>query len=570
MRVISDAGSMGMGDDDNKDCLRWIIGKGLVHHDGWDRRVDPVTVVRWAGIDTIDSEVVHREIGWICGEEELVDFAGGMFVFERGDPPHPDITRVLRGMPYWGDGVTISTTENGMIESYPLRPRVRVPSRPVIVTAVYDVRGMECGSSPIVGRGVRTADTYLQLAAWYNTIGSIPLVVFTSSDLQERVATVLADRPQETTRIIVQSFEDTPYYTYRETIRQRTETYTVHNRNAEKDTILYMILMHNKFHFLDEAIRREKEMFFDHGVTHWIWMDFGICHIAQDPHLVRSWSARMPDRIRIMAVTPWDILYPPDGAAAAEYDRQCHSFWYHFVAGGVFSGSTRHMTWLIDAYHERFRKILLVEEHYQIDEVILALLARDHPENFCFYFGDYPSILRNYASPLGCHWILDYHADKYRVENPSTRAMFLRMIEYVYGLWSVHPHYCQKLREWIQWLRKSYAPSSPAPMELAVMEARLSDATTASSVDIESDQGYKSGDHVLTIPPMERLLEILPQLVSDLEPQGSIQIVRVSPDGDKNHDSLPDRPFPWVHEAIEIHLKGADQRVRTSRLIQSG
>lgn len=320
-------------------------------------------------------------------------------------------------------------------------------------------------------------------------------MVFTSTDLRDRVAAVLSGRPEQTTRIVVRPFEDTPYYAYHETIRQRMETYTVHNRSAEKDTVLYIIITHNKFHFLDEAIRREREMFADRCVTHWIWMDFGICHIADDPHLIRSWIARVPDRIRIMAVTPWDIMYPPEGSDTAQYDRMRHSFWYHFVAGGVFSGSTRHMRWLIEAYRERFLQILLVEKYYQIDEVILALLARDHPEQFCFYFGDYPSIIRNYALPLGCHWILDYHAERYRC-NPSMRSMFLRMIEYVYGLWSVHPHYHQKVRDWIQSIRQCYEPGS-IPLELTAMEAGLHDPKAP--VEIASDLD-KDGDRAQTVP----------------------------------------------------------------------
>jgi len=297
-----------------------------------------------------------------------------------------------------------------------------------VVSAIYDIRTMERDAD----RDTKKLDCYLENGRWWRDLDpAIPLVVFTSEDLVNEIRGIIGPRPN--THVIAQTFTETLYYQYLDLLTRRQEEYIILNRHPDKDTPLYIILMCNKMYFLERVLEMPEFV----GATHAVWVDFGIRHVANHVEQINSWIRLVPDKIRIMAVSPWDRMYPPPGTSLREHDRVLHSYWYHFVAGGLFSGGRVYMQWLVKKFEEYFRRILIAEHYYQNDQVILSMLARDYPDHFSFYFGDYSAIVENYWFPSETLWLIERHVERYHEALPERNPMMDRLLEYLRH----HPRY---------------------------------------------------------------------------------------------------------------------------------
>jgi len=253
-------------------------------------------------------------------------------------------------------------------------------SEPTIVSMFYKIRekeniNLDCSLNHPIERYLKFADEYI-LKLPYN------LIVFTDSI---DVADYIREKRKEKLYIFNVPFEDTHYYKHLTTIVELQSKFNIINGNREHETPLYIILNNNKFYFMEKAI--ELNPF---NSEHFIWIDFGINHVAKNPEKINEWFLFIPDKIKQLCINPY--IENIDNKTMFKYI-------YHHIAGGLFSGSKENLLKYCNLFKEKTEQIYS-EEWYQIDEAVMTMVQRENPDLFDLYYGDYQGIISNYISPI--------------------------------------------------------------------------------------------------------------------------------------------------------------------------
>ena len=146
--------------------------------------------------------------------------------------------------------------------------------------------------------------------------------------------------------------------------------------------------------------------------SHFIWMDFGINHIAQNTEKIHEWINLVPDKIKQLCINPY--IENID-------NKQMFQYIYHHTAGGLFSGSKENMLKYIELFKKKTEQIYN-ENWYQIDEAVMTMVQRENPDLFNFYYGDYKSIVSNYLKPIHDIELVIINAQKYIDANKTKEA----------------------------------------------------------------------------------------------------------------------------------------------------
>ena len=64
--------------------------------------------------------------------------------------------------------------------------------------------------------------------------------------------------------------------------------------------------------------------------THFIWMDFGINHVAKNTEKIHEWVYHIPDKIKQLCINPY---------LENDNRKDFIKYIYHHTAGGLFSGN---------------------------------------------------------------------------------------------------------------------------------------------------------------------------------------------------------------------------------------
>jgi hypothetical protein len=253
---------------------------------------------------------------------------------------------------------------------------------PTIVTSFYNIRKTENNEA-----NTRTILKYLELASKFILKLPYPLIIFVDNNDNDIIDFINEHRKnyKNITFLRKINIEDTHYYKHIDRLTQLQNEYTIYNLDKNKDTPLYITLTNNKFYFLKSAIKMNP-----FESSHFIWMDFGINHCAQNCEKFHEWVVKVPDKIKQLCINP--------------FIEQCnykHFFQniYHHLASGVFSGSSENMLKYCNLFENKIDEIYN-EGWYQLEEAVMTILHRDYPEMFDLYFGDYNSIISNYLEPV--------------------------------------------------------------------------------------------------------------------------------------------------------------------------
>jgi hypothetical protein len=122
---------------------------------------------------------------------------------------------------------------------------------------------------------------------------------------------------------------------------------------------------------------------------HFVWMDFGINHVAKSPETIHSWIHQIPDKIRQLSINPFCESIDP---------KQYFTNVWHNIAGGLFTGSKENLLKYVELFKEKTKQIY-EEGWYQMDEAIVTIISRENPQLFDLYYGDYEGIIANYLKP---------------------------------------------------------------------------------------------------------------------------------------------------------------------------
>lgn len=254
---------------------------------------------------------------------------------------------------------------------------------PTFVTCFYDIRKLE----NIDKKHNRQIDKYLELASQFYLKLPYPIIFFTDDD--EIMLFVKKKREENgllhLTDLYHEPFENTYFYHTKNKIEELQKEFFIMNGDRNHETPLYIILNNNKFHFIEKSI--EKNPF---QSTHFIWMDFGINHVAKNTEKIHEWVHHVPDKIKQLCINPY----------LENEDRKIFfKYIYHHTAGGLFSGNIHYLKIYIQKFKDMIEKIYS-ENWYQIDEAIMTMVQRDNIDIFDLYYGDYEGIISNYMKPI--------------------------------------------------------------------------------------------------------------------------------------------------------------------------
>lgn len=292
------------------------------------------------------------------------------------------------------------TCNNPIKQTNVVKNLVDSEREPTIVTMFYNIREKEGNktNSPL-NRGIKK---YCDLAKEFILNLPYNLIVFTDND--EVIEFVNAERInfKNKTYIYNKKFEDTYYYKYLDTLENLQKKFHIINGDVKQETPMYIILNNNKFDFIESAI--ELNPF---SSRHFIWMDFGINHVAQNTEIIHQWINIVPDKIKQMCINPY---------LENIENKKMFQYIYHHTAGGLFSGSIENMKRYSELFKTKTAEIYS-EEWYQIDEAVMTMVQRENPDLFDLFYGDYQGIISNFNSPFhnisliltGCQKCIDYN-----------------------------------------------------------------------------------------------------------------------------------------------------------------
>lgn len=190
---------------------------------------------------------------------------------------------------------------------------------------------------------------------------------------------------QDKTCIYKTKMEDTYYYKDREKLIELQEKYTIFNGHLEHETPMYIILTNNKFYFMETAVHLNP-----FNSSHFVWMDFGVNHVARNNEQIHNWIYKIPDKIKQLCINPY--------IENVENKIMFQNI-YHHTAAGLFTGSKENILKYCDLFKEKTQQ-MYDEEWYQLDEAMMTMIQRENPQLFEFYYGDYQGIISNYVFPI--------------------------------------------------------------------------------------------------------------------------------------------------------------------------
>ncbi len=268
----------------------------------------------------------------------------------------------------------------------PIKPQYNINAinNPTIVTMFYNIREKE-GKPPNEIKLHHRSNRYFESAKKF--ILSLPynLIIFT--DCNECIDMVNKERIENKSKTYIynKKFEETYYYKDLYKLQELQKIYHIHNGNVEDETPMYIILNNNKFDFIESAIDLNP-----FNSSHFIWMDFGINHVALNPENIHNWIHKIPDKIKQLCINPY--------VENIDHKVMFQNI-YHHMAGGLFSGSKEKLLRYSDLFKQKTQQIY-DEGWYQIDEAVMTIVQRENPDLFELFYGDYQGIISNYVSPI--------------------------------------------------------------------------------------------------------------------------------------------------------------------------
>jgi len=289
---------------------------------------------------------------------------------------------------------------------------------PTIVTMFYNIRKIEKSNININNdNDNKQQPKYIELAQQFILKLPYPIIFFIDDEDTEVYEAIYNARKSEElfkfTNIIKINLKNTYFYKDLSRIQELQSQFIIFNGNLIKDTPLYIVLTNNKFFFMEKAI--ELNTF---NSNHFIWMDFGINHVAKNTELIHEWITKIPDKIKQLCINPYIENIEPK--------KYFKTIW-HNCAAGLFSGSKENLIKYIDLFKQKNEQIYN-EGWYQLEEAVMTIVQRENLDLFDFYYGDYEGIISNYLKPLHSWGLINTNMAK--CLNMNNTAFLYKMMFY--------------------------------------------------------------------------------------------------------------------------------------------
>ena len=274
---------------------------------------------------------------------------------------------------------------------------------PTIVTMFYDIRKKE-RSMP---EHNRQQNTYYNLASNFLLKLPYPLIIFMDENDYDLIDFIITNRTgkESITYIYPYRFAKTYFYKYVKKLKQIQQNYKIYNGSETHETTYYITLTNNKFFFMETAVKTNPFQ-----SDRFIWLDFGINHVARECDEIHKWILQVPDKIRQLCINPF--------LDHGEY-RDIFRNIYHHTAGGIFTGSGENLLKYCDLFKKKTEEIYQ-QGWYQLEEAVMSIIERENPDLFDNFYGDYNGIICNYLNSihdvhlviLGANKALNYNNPK--------------------------------------------------------------------------------------------------------------------------------------------------------------
>lgn len=256
---------------------------------------------------------------------------------------------------------------------------------PTIITMIYDIRKLENNN---IERN-RKIESYLDFSKQFILQLPYPIIFFIeeeNSDIYNIIYNTRKDlKLLDKTKFYFNSFQNTYFYKDLNILKNLQTQFYIMNGEKEHETPMYIILNNNKFDCIEKSI--EINPFHS---THFLWMDIGINHVAENYDLIHDWIFNIPDKIKQLCINPY---------TENSSNKEHFQFIYHNMAGGLFSGSKENLMIYSRLFKEKTEEIYN-DNWYQIDEAVMTIIQKENSDLFDLYYGDYKGIISNYISPI--------------------------------------------------------------------------------------------------------------------------------------------------------------------------
>ena len=292
-------------------------------------------------------------------------------------------------------------------------------SEPTIVSMFYDIREKDKNKTGLYLN--KRIQQYCELAKKF--ILSLPynLIIFT--DNEEVISVIESQRSSIKNKTYIYKLNLLNTYFYKDLTRleELQSEFIILNGNLIKDTPLYIVLTNNKFDFIEKAI--ELNPF---NSSHFIWMDFGINHVAKNTELIHEWINFVPDKIKQLCINPYIENIEPK-----RYFKKI----YHNCAAGLFSGSKENLLKYVELFKQKTEQIYYNEGWYQLEEALMTIIQRENIDLFDFYYGDYEGIISNYLTPVHSFELINKTMQKcLKMNNTIFLYKILIYLDYYFSL----------------------------------------------------------------------------------------------------------------------------------------
>jgi hypothetical protein len=243
---------------------------------------------------------------------------------------------------------------------------------------------------------------------------NINLIVFCEEETNEHILKYRSNFLDKTTIINIPLFE-LPFYNkyYDEFVRVK-KIYKL-NLNEVKDTVLASVIWFSKITFIEKSIKINP-----YNSTHFVWIDFGITHVAKNYEIIDTWNDLIYDKIRIMVCDYMSIYDDPKTFFKTSRTN--------LVFAGLWSGDIKHLQKFTELVEDKM-KLMFSEDWYHLEEQIFALILRDNEDIHDIYYGPCEHIICNYVRPLHNNDIMWNNFIKFK--NEKNKNMLLHITKYI-------------------------------------------------------------------------------------------------------------------------------------------
>lgn len=247
-----------------------------------------------------------------------------------------------------------------------------------IVTAFFDLGARETWNTKR-----KRATEYMKHGEWILSL-PYPMVIYTDRQYYWPIWQ-MRKKHMDKTALIVSPLEEQSFVKcYPSSLTSVLQPWEG-NPNPNKDTPLYIQSQWSKVNMVLEVVRSNPFQ-----SSHFMWLDFGITHVANVTTSLAAMFESFPTGFRCL-----EMLTPCVPLKTAEDRRKAYQWGEQGCIGGGHLAAPASMWYQVELSFVQLIEESLRLQRWANDQMIWTVMKSIHPEWFECFYGDYSSILCN-------------------------------------------------------------------------------------------------------------------------------------------------------------------------------